>query len=72
MITVEDNGIGIPEDSLAELFELGNELKRRGTEQETGTGLGLILVKEMLEASGGHIQVQSTEGKGSRFIISLP
>lgn len=72
VITVEDNGIGIPEAWLTELFELGNQMRRRGTEQETGTGLGLILVKEMLQASGGHIQVQSSEGKGTRFIISLP
>lgn len=72
VICVEDNGIGIPEDKIDHIFELDNQLKRRGTEQESGTGLGLLLVKEFLEVSGGNIHVQSIEGKGSTFCVILP
>ena len=72
VICVEDNGIGIPEDKIDHIFELDNQLKRKGTEQETGTGLGLLMVKEFLEISGGNIVVQSVEGKGSTFCIVLP
>ncbi|MBK9291588.1 MAG: tetratricopeptide repeat-containing sensor histidine kinase [Bacteroidetes bacterium] len=72
VICVEDNGIGIPADKIERLFELDNQLKRKGTDQESGTGLGLVLVKEFLEVGGAHISVQSTEGKGSRFCIILP
>lgn len=72
IICVEDNGIGIPEDKLEHIFELDNQFKRRGTDQETGTGLGLLLVKEFLDVAGGRIQVKSTEGKGSTFCVFLP
>ena len=68
---VQDTGTGITEDSLARLF--GDDFyTTKGTSNESGTGLGLILCKEFLRKNGGDISVQSQLGKGSRFTCSLP
>ncbi len=71
-ITVADNGIGIPESMMGKLFDIGEKVSRAGTNNEPGTGLGLILVKELVEKNGGTITVKSEEGKGSKFIFTLP
>ncbi len=68
---VQDTGTGIPKESLGKLF--GDDFyTTKGTSNEAGTGLGLILCKEFLHKNGGNISVESHVGKGSRFTCSLP
>lgn len=69
---VHDNGIGIPADKIDSLFNLGDDFKRKGTNKEPGTGLGLVLVKEFIALLNGRIQVESEENKGSTFCVQLP
>lgn len=72
MLTVEDNGIGISQDELDKIFKLDNDVKKPGTDNEKGTGLGLILSKEFIEKNNGKIEVRSKEGKGTNFKVTLP
>lgn len=69
---VKDNGIGIAKDKIVTLFNIDTSHKTKGTDQEPGTGLGLILCKEFVEKHGGRIEVESEQGKGSEFRIVLP
>jgi signal transduction histidine kinase len=71
-ITVSDNGVGIKEEDIAGLFRIDVHKKTRGTANEKGTGLGLILCKEFVEKNNGSIKVVSTPGKGSDFTFTLP
>ncbi len=71
-VSVSDTGIGIPEDKLAGLFEIGVQAQRAGTEGEKGTGLGLILCAEFINKNGGEIWVESQIGEGSTFSFQLP
>jgi PAS domain S-box-containing protein len=71
-ISVSDNGIGIPPDNLAKLFNISEVLSTKGTTGETGTGLGLLLCKEFVEKHQGKIWVESEVGKGSDFKFTLP
>jgi|GEM_PF-5745019 len=71
-ITIKDTGIGMEPDKLATLFVVGKNKSTPGTNQESGTGLGLILTKEFIEKHDGEIKVESVVGKGTTFIISLP
>jgi signal transduction histidine kinase/DNA-binding response OmpR family regulator len=68
-ITVEDSGQGIPGEALGHIFEPFYQGDER---PQAGTGLGLALVKALVELHGGAIEVQSTQGKGTQFTISLP
>jgi signal transduction histidine kinase len=72
VIEVEDFGIGIIKEEINRIFErfyrVGDELTRK----VRGSGLGLTLVKQIVEAHGGKITVQSELGKGSKFMVSLP
>jgi PAS domain S-box-containing protein len=72
IISVSDNGIGIPSENLAKLFDISEVLTTKGTAGETGTGLGLLLCKEFVEKHGGKIWVESEVGKGSKFRFTLP
>lgn len=72
LITVKDSGVGIPKESLDMLFRLDQNKSTKGTQNETGTGLGLILCKELIEKHNGRIWVESEPGKGSTFHISIP
>ena len=72
LIHVEDNGIGINADVLKILFDKTAPYTTRGTANEKGTGLGLILCKEFVEKNGGTIWVESKEDKGSKFSFTLP
>jgi signal transduction histidine kinase len=71
-ITVADNGIGIPKDDLEKLFKDDVRYSTEGTKQEKGTGLGLLMCKEIIDKHGGKIWVESEMGKGSKFIFTLP
>ncbi|HEX7410554.1 MAG TPA: PAS domain-containing sensor histidine kinase [Bacteroidales bacterium] len=71
-ICVWDNGIGISAARLGMLFRIDEKLSTKGTANETGTGLGLLLCKEMIERQGGHLWVESETGQGSRFYFTLP
>ncbi|NOU61526.1 tetratricopeptide repeat-containing sensor histidine kinase [Marinifilum caeruleilacunae] len=70
-LKVKDSGIGISKENQEKLFKLDCNYTTVGTEDETGSGLGLILCKEFAEKNGGDIWVESEENKGSEFILSL-
>ena len=72
VISVIDNGVGMPPEELAKLFDISGNISTIGTANETGTGLGLILCMEFVEAHNGKIWAESHPGKGSRFMFSLP
>jgi len=69
---VFDTGLGIPEHVIVKLFQIGEKVTTKGTANETGTGLGLILCQELVEKNGGKIWVESTLGKGSEFKFTVP
>jgi PAS domain S-box-containing protein len=71
-ISIEDTGIGIKPEDIDKIFKIGSNFSKRGTENEKGTGLGLLLCKEFVEEHGGEIWVESEEGKGSSFKFSIP
>ena len=70
VLSVSDNGEGIPEDFLPHVFD--TFAGHRGTNGETSTGVGLALVKKLVEALGGTVSVESEVGKGSTFRVQLP
>jgi len=69
---VSDTGVGMTEEQLQKLFKLDKASSSRGTDEETGTGLGLIISKEFVEKHNGQIAVESELGKGSKFSFALP
>jgi signal transduction histidine kinase len=71
-IRVTDTGVGMDGEMLATLFRLDTKTSCPGTHGEKGTGLGLILCKELAKKNGGRIWVESQVGQGSTFILSLP
>jgi PAS domain S-box-containing protein len=72
IISVRDNGPGIPKKEQLRLFEKFYRVQQRGTEVIKGSGLGLALVKSIAERHGGRAWCESTVGEGSTFYISLP
>ncbi len=72
VIKVADNGIGIPADKLPGLFQMFTNARRKGTANEESFGLGLAICKQIVDAHGGTLSVDSTEGQGSTFVITLP
>jgi PAS domain S-box-containing protein len=70
-VYVEDTGIGIKKEDLNKLFRIDQNFSTRGTQEEAGTGLGLILCKEFVEKNGGEIFVESEPGKGTTFSFYL-
>lgn len=71
-VSVTDTGVGISAENQKNLFRIDEQFRREGTENEKGTGLGLILCKEFIEKNNGVLWVESQEGKGSRFSFTLP
>jgi signal transduction histidine kinase len=71
-IVVADTGIGIPEERIEEIFEPFHQLDGSPTRRYGGTGLGLTLVRQILDAHGASVQVESTENQGSIFRFALP
>ncbi len=72
MVVVKDNGLGIEKNNLEKLFMIGENLSTSGTQNEKGTGLGLLLSKEFIDKHGGKIWVESEPGKGSIFYFTIP
>ena len=69
---IKDNGVGMPPESVEKLFRLDAFHSTKGTGQEEGTGLGLILCHEFVKTCNGEISVSSKEGQGSSFTVTLP
>ncbi len=69
--SVEDTGVGMSKEVSEKIFSI-TQISTAGTNNEKGTGLGLILCKEFVEKHGGNIWVESEEGKGSKFIFTIP
>ena len=70
--SVADTGIGMSEDKIAKLFSRESHSTTAGTEGEKGTGIGLLLCKELLERNGGTITIESSVGQGTTFHFTLP
>lgn len=71
-LMVKDEGIGIPDHFGQKIFDAFTDSKRKGTSGEESFGLGLSITKQIIEAHGGQITFESTEGKGTTFTILLP
>ncbi len=72
-ICIADKGTGIEPNTLAALFSINEQIRStKGTANEKGTGLGLILCKEFIEKNGGTISVESKQGEGSKFCFTIP
>lgn len=70
-LMIRDEGVGMSEQVRDNLFEVDKAKVRKGTAKEKGTGLGMILAKELTEMNNGQLQVQSSEGKGTEILIRL-
>jgi len=71
-LVVEDTGIGIPAESLPQLFDRFYRVDKARSRDVGGTGLGLAIVKRVAEAHGGTVTAESRPGEGSRFTVALP
>lgn len=71
-VCVRDNGIGINDADVQNLFRIDSKVKRKGTNNEDGTGLGLILCKEFIEKNGGEIWAERNQDRGSSFLFTVP
>lgn len=72
LIHFKDSGVGIEKEKLHSLFSVDRSSRTLGTSNERGSGLGLMLVKELVQINHGKVSVESELGKGSTFTISLP
>ncbi|WP_320111555.1 ATP-binding protein [Draconibacterium orientale] len=72
IFTVADTGIGISPENLKKLFNVDESFSTAGTNEESGTGLGLVLCKELVEKHGGVIWAESGTGKGAEFHFTIP
>jgi two-component system phosphate regulon sensor histidine kinase PhoR len=72
VIEIEDTGIGIPQEHLSRIFERFYVVDSSRSRQLGGTGLGLSIVKHIILLHNGTVEVESTPGKGTKFIITLP
>ncbi len=71
-ISVQDSGIGISQENINKLFDIGHKVSRPGTENEHSSGLGLLLCKDFVQMNNGKIWVESTIGVGSTFNFTIP
>lgn len=72
LISVSDNGIGIPEEIKAKIFDASSDIKRQGTSGEKSFGLGLFISKQIVEAHGGKLWFESFPEIGTTFFVELP
>ncbi|MDO8568001.1 MAG: ATP-binding protein, partial [Dehalococcoidales bacterium] len=71
-VAVIDTGVGIPEKDLTHVFERFYRVDRSRTRSTGGSGLGLTIVRQLVEAQGGRVWVESAQGKGSAFSFRVP
>ena len=71
-VSISDTGIGIPKEKLSKIFDRFYQVDGSHTREQEGTGIGLALTKELVELHKGKIGVESEEGKGTRFTVSIP
>jgi len=71
-VSMRDTGIGLSDEMIAKLFNLNENINRKGTEGEPSTGLGLIICKELVDKHGGTIRAESEVGNGSLFSFTIP
>jgi signal transduction histidine kinase len=71
-VVVADNGVGIPQEALKRIFEPFVQVEDHMTRQHGGMGLGLSIVKDLLELHGGRVWAESNPGQGSNFVFVLP
>jgi signal transduction histidine kinase len=72
ILTVRDTGMGIPEDKLARVFDAFYQIDAGTTRTHGGAGLGLSIVKQLVDGHGGQIGVTSSPGEGTIFTVTLP
>ena len=72
IVTVEDTGVGIPEHEIPHMFERFHRVQNTTGRTHEGTGIGLSLIREFVKLHGGTIEVESTEGVGSAFTVTIP
>ena len=72
VISVKDTGTGMPQEVQDKLFKLSETKSKRGTNNESGTGLGLVLCADFVKANGGRVWFTSKQGEGSTFFFSIP
>jgi len=72
VVSVKDTGIGIPKENIEKLFRIDGNISTVGTNNEKGTGFGLVLCKDFVKKHGGEIWVESAKNLGSTFYFSLP
>ena len=71
-LSISDTGLGVPKDQLEAIFGRFVQLKEGLADRESGVGLGLAISRDLARAMNGDLSVESTEGKGARFTLSLP
>jgi signal transduction histidine kinase len=71
LLSITDNGVGMSEEIMSKLFNVNENMHRKGTQSEGGTGLGLILTKELIELNGGTIEVSSQLNEGTTFVVGF-
>jgi signal transduction histidine kinase len=71
-LRVADTGIGLSQEEQAQIFQRFYRAPEAISQGEEGSGLGLCIARSIAEAHGGHLQVDSTPGRGSTFILCLP
>ena len=71
-ITIADTGVGISKNDIEKIFKIDMQHTTLGTDDEKGTGLGLIICKELIEKNGGKIWIESEIKKGTKFFVTLP
>ncbi|HEY4210740.1 MAG TPA: ATP-binding protein [Steroidobacteraceae bacterium] len=71
-LSVQDSGVGIPQEEIPRLFERFHRVRGTASRTHEGTGIGLSLVRELVQLHGGSIRVESEVGHGSRFTVSVP
>jgi signal transduction histidine kinase len=73
VVTVRDNGVGIPADRLVSIFDMFTQVDRSNRRPQGGLGIGLTLVRSLVTMHGGHVEARSEGiGKGSEFVVELP
>lgn len=72
VFSVADTGMGMTQEELSQLFLIDDVTSKEGTNHEKGTGLGLLLVKELVDKMRGHIHVESQSGQGTKFYVEIP